>query len=144
MFIHFRVKATPSDPEKVMAISNATEIGVQFGMPDDMSTFEDYSYSATSQLENYLKLDNSKIDLFPASYDIKFYEDNTYTNVMTSADGSTTFGATGIADGTAYADSGITIPKAGTDFSLINSNNEYFYGFKYVDSTGTEQSLDDL
>lgn len=113
-------------------------------MPDDMSTFEDYSYSATSQLENYLKLDNSKIDLFPASYDIKFYEDNTYTNVMTSADGSTTFGATGIADGTAYADSGITIPKAGTDFSLINSNNEYFYGFKYVDSTGTEQSLDDL
>ena len=144
MFIHFRVKATPSDPEKVMAISNATEIGVQFGMPNDMSTFEDYSYSATSQLENYLKLDNSKIDLFPVSYDIKFYEDNTYTNMMTSADGSTTFGATGIADGTAYADSGITIPKAGTDFSLINSNNEYFYGFKYVDSTGTEQSLDDL
>ena len=100
------------------------------------------TYTAVDGLHKYMKLTDG-VDLFPASYSVKFYTDNTYGTELTSKVG-TTLGATGITSGTAYTDAGVVVPTAGTDFDLVNSDNKYFAGFKYVDSTGTEHDLADL
>ena len=100
------------------------------------------TYTAVDGLHKYMKLTDG-VDLFPASYSVKFYTDNTYETELTSKVG-TTLGATGITSGTAYTDAGVVVPTAGTDFDLVNSDNKYFAGFKYVDSTGTEHDLADL
>ena len=100
------------------------------------------TYTAVDGLHKYMKLTDG-VDLFPASYSVKFYTDNTYGTELTSKVG-TTLGATGITSGTAYTDAGVVVPTAGTDFDLVNSENKYFAGFKYVDSTGTEHDLADL
>ena len=100
------------------------------------------TYTAVDGLHKYMKLTDG-VDLFTASYSVKFYTDNTYGTELTSKVG-TTLGATGITSGTAYTDAGVVVPTAGTDFDLVNSDNKYFAGFKYVDSTGTEHDLADL
>ena len=65
MYVYFKVKALPPAGSPGVSITLGQDTGIQLGIPGT-SEFEDYTYHATTELEKYLNIDTTSLQLFPA------------------------------------------------------------------------------
>lgn len=148
MYVYFKVKALPPAGSPGVSITLGQDTGIQLGIPGT-AEFEDYTYHATTELEKYLNIDTTSLQLFPAGaarktgisiksgtmastqfvgdvfkpgVNLQFdYDDSSHADLDTSDTVTYKYGAAGI---TAADDSGLTaIPaKLTTD---VNGNHIY-------------------
>ena len=65
MYVYFKVKALPPAGSPGVSITLGQDTGIQLGIPGS-ADFEDYTYHATTELEKYLNIDTTSLQLFPA------------------------------------------------------------------------------
>lgn len=65
MYVYFKVKALPPAGSPGVSITLGQDTGIQLGIPGT-AEFEDYTYHATTELEKYLNIDTTSLQLFPA------------------------------------------------------------------------------
>lgn len=132
MYVYFKVKALPPAGSPGVSITLGQDTGIQLGIPGT-AEFEDYTYHATTELEKYLNIDTTSLQLFPAGaarktgisiksgtmastqfvgdvfkpgVNLQFdYDDSSHADLDTSDTVTYKYGAAGI---TAADDSGLT------------------------------------
>ena len=148
MYVYFKVKALPPAGSPGVSITLGQDTGIQLGIPGT-AEFEDYTYHATTELEKYLNIDTTSLQLFPAGaarktgisiksgtmastqfvgdvfkpgVNLQFdYDDSSHADLDTSDTVTYKYGAAGI---TAADDSGLTaIPATLT----TDVNGKYIY-----------------
>lgn len=106
--------------------------------------------SATVNLKNYFDLvdtdgnpSDGVVDLFPQTYDVKYYTDDTYSTDISGK------GATGVPEGTKVSDASVTAPTVANDGGDIpltmvdGGTTKYFTKWVYTDSSGAEKDFED-
>lgn len=152
----FKVKVNSSDVTPGTTVLQTAMGGVTFTVNDGATSETDYSwdanrsYGASVNLKNYFDLVGSDgsynggvVDLFPQTYNVKYYTDDTCTSEISGK------GATGVPEGTKVSDASVTAPTVandGGDIPLIKADGgttKYFTKWVYTDSSGTEKDFED-
>ena len=148
MYVYFKVKALPPAGSPGVSITLGQDTGIQLGIPGT-AEFEDYTYHATTELEKYLNIDTTSLQLFPAGaarktgisiksgtmtstqfvgdvfkpgVNLQFdYDDSSHADLDTSDTVTYKYGAAGI---TAADDAGLT-PVPATLTTDVNGKHIY-------------------
>ena len=159
MYVYFKVKALPPAGSPGVSITLGQDTGIQLGIPGT-AEFEDYTYHATTELEKYLNIDTTSLQLFPAGaarktgisiksgtmastqfvgdvfkpgVNLQFdYDDSSHADLDTSDTVTYKYGAAGI---TAADDSGLTAIPA-TLTTDVNGKHIYAIVGNYICDLG--------
>lgn len=159
MYVYFKVKALPPAGSPGVSITLGQDTGIQLGIPGT-AEFEDYTYHATTELEKYLNIDTTSLQLFPAGaarktgisiksgtmastqfvgdvfkpgVNLQFdYDDSSHADLDTSDTVTYKYGAAGI---TAADDSGLTAIPA-TLTTDVNGKHIYAIVGKFICDLG--------
>lgn len=159
MYVYFKVKALPPAGSPGVSITLGQDTGIQLGIPGT-AEFEDYTYHATTELEKYLNIDTTSLQLFPAGaakktgisvksgtmastqfvgdvfkpgVNLQFdYDDSSHADLDTSDTVTYKYGAAGI---TAADNAGLTVVPT-TLTSAVNGKHIYAIVGNYICDLG--------
>ncbi len=159
MYVYFKVKDLPPAGSPGVSITLGQDTGIQLGIPGT-AEFEDYTYHATTELEKYLNIDTTSLQLFPAGaakktgisvksgtmastqfvgdvfkpgVNLQFdYDDSSHADLDTSDTVTYKYGAAGI---TAADNAGLTVVPT-TLTSAVNGKHIYAIVGNYICDLG--------